>query len=166
MLPSVLASQIQHGVEDFLRTTFSISTPFFKGLMDRFMETGELFHGPYLSIHLPFIQGTNQIPFPDLHLGFTPYLHQEKAFANLGGPRPISTLIATGTGSGKTECFLYPILQHCFTHRHERGIKAILVYPMNALATDQAVRVARAIWQDDGLRGKVTAGLFVGQQEL
>ena len=165
MLPSVLASQIQHGVEDFLRTTFSISTPFFHGLMDRFLEKGDLFHGPYLSINLPFIQGTNSEPFPDLHLGFTPYLHQEKAFANLTGPSPKSSLIATGTGSGKTECFLYPILQHCFTHRHERGIKAILIYPMNALATDQAARVARAIWRDDTLRGKVTAGLFVGQQE-
>ena len=46
--------------------------------------------------------------------------------------------MATGTGSGKTECFLLPLLEHC-RQQHAlgvRGIKAILIYPMNALATD------------------------------
>jgi DEAD/DEAH box helicase domain-containing protein len=42
-----------------------------------------------------------------------PHVHQEAAWARLrsdAGPR--STLIATGTGSGKTECFLFPLLGH------------------------------------------------------
>ena len=62
-----------------------------------------------------------------------------------GSTRPISsspalsTLVATGTGSGKTESFLYPILDHC-KNVGRRGIKAIVIYPMNALATDQARR--------------------------
>ena len=41
-------------------------------------------------------------------------------------------------------------------------VKVIIMYPMNALASDQAKRLAETIWGDERLRGKVTAGLFVG----
>ena len=53
----------------------------------------------------------------------------------------------------------------CRQHRGEPGIKAILIYPMNALATDQAGRLAKIIWNNSKLKGLVTAGLFVGQSE-
>ena len=42
------------------------------------------------------------------------------------------------------------------------GIKAILIYPLNALAADQAARIARIIHKNPSLRGKVTAGMYVG----
>ncbi|MCK5679670.1 DEAD/DEAH box helicase, partial [bacterium] len=107
-------------------------------------EPGNLFKGPYLDIQLPFQDGQGGADFsPDLPMPFPPYLHQEKSFARLGGPNPKSTLVATGTGSGKTECFLYPILDYCYQHRGEAGIKAIIVYPMNALASDQAGRLVK-----------------------
>jgi DEAD/DEAH box helicase domain-containing protein len=57
------------------------------------------------------------------------------------------------------------VLDYCFQHRDEPGIKAILIYPMNALATDQAGRIAKAIWNNPKLKGQVTAGLYVGQAE-
>ena len=71
--------------------------------------------------------------------------------------------MATGTGSGKTECFLYPILDHCRARAGTPGIKAILIYPVNALAADQARRIAQTIDRTPALRGKVTAGVFVGR---
>jgi DEAD/DEAH box helicase domain-containing protein len=95
---------------------------------------------------------------------FAPHLHQEKAFDRLSGPNPRSTIVATGTGSGKTECFTYPILDYCYRHRGEPGIKAILIYPMNALATDQAGRLAHRI-HHSALKGHVTAGIYIGQKE-
>ena len=167
MIPSVIARQVQQGVKDFLRTTFPIATPHFRHLLDSLVERENgLFQGPYLSIHLPFRQGQGGKDFfPDVPLKFPPYLHQERAFQRLSGERPRSTLVATGTGSGKTECFLYPILDSCHRQRGEPGIKAILIYPMNALATDQAGRLARTIWNNPKLKGNVTAGLFVGQSE-
>ena len=73
--------------------------------------------------------------------------------------------MATGTGSGKTECFLWPILDHCRRHAGEEGVKAILVYPMNALAFDQARRIAKVVHDTPALRGKVSAGLYVGEWE-
>ncbi|MDO9528357.1 MAG: DEAD/DEAH box helicase [Syntrophales bacterium] len=167
MIPSVLAQHVRQGVEDFLRTTFPVSTPFFNGLIENlFTEDGGIFKGPYLSIQLPFRQGKEGSDFfPKIPLNFTPFLHQEKAFERLSGMKPRSTIVATGTGSGKTECFLYPILEHCYRHRGEEGIKAVIIYPMNALATDQAGRIAKIIWNNENLRGHVTAGLYVGQSE-
>ena len=53
-------------------------------------------------------------------------------------------LVATGTGSGKTESFLYPIVDDLLRQRDrgvDEGLTAILVYPMNALANDQLDRL-------------------------
>lgn len=125
MIPSVLAHQLKKGVEDFLKTTFPISTPFFHGIMDQLLngENG-IFKGPYLSIHLPFKTGNGKDEFfPEIPMNFIPYLHQEKAFQRLSGEHTKSTLIATGTGSGKTESFLYPVLDYCRRHSGEPGIK-------------------------------------------
>ena len=96
-------------------------------------------------------------------LGFTPYRHQRTAFSRLAAGVGRSTVVATGTGSGKTECFLFPILDYCRERAGAPGIKAILVYPMNALAADQARRIARTIDRTPPLRGRVTAGVFVGR---
>ncbi len=167
MIPSVLTSQIRRGVEDFLQTTFPPSNQFFHGLLDRLIaKEGGLFRGPYLSVKLPFRQGViGPNYFPDLPFEFPPLLHQEQAFARLSGDKAKSTVISTGTGSGKTESFLYPILDYCRQHQGERGIKAILIYPMNALATDQAKRIARTIWNNEKLKDHITAGLFIGGDE-
>ncbi len=165
MIPSVIASQVERGIEDFLRTTFPPSNPFFHGILDRlFEERKRLFKGPYVSVKLPFRQGTlDRDYFDSFKMSHPPYLHQEKAFTRLSADTAKSTIISTGTGSGKTECFLYPILDYCYQHRGEPGIKAIIIYPMNALANDQAKRMASLIASGENLKGNVTAGLFVGQ---
>ena len=62
----------------------------------------------------------------------------------------------------KTECFLYPILEYCYAHKGEPGIKAIIIYPMNALASDQALRIAWLIHGSPELKGNITAGMYVG----
>lgn len=167
MIPSVLSNQIRNGIEDFLKTTFPVSTPFFHGIIDRLLEKdGELFRGPYISVKLPFQTGSIEPDFfRSIPLSFAPYLHQVNAFKRIGGDTPQSTIVATGTGSGKTECFIYPILDYCYLHRGEQGIKAIIIYPMNALATDQAKRIARQIHNNSNLRNQVIAGLFIGQSD-
>ncbi|MGO6755907.1 DEAD/DEAH box helicase [Rhizobium ruizarguesonis] len=102
-------------------------------------------------------------PFPEVPLKFAPYRHQELAFHRLSGSDPRSTLVATGTGSGKTESYLWPILDHCRANKRKPGIKAILIYPMNALATDQARRMARAIETIPALKG-VRAGIYADSE--
>ena len=101
----------------------------------------------------------------DIKPGFPPFDHQVQAFRRLttrDGHEPQPTILTTGTGSGKTESFLFPLLDYCYRQAGRPGIKCIILYPMNALATDQANRLAKTIWQDGRLKGKLTAGLFIG----
>ncbi|ACY13366.1 DEAD/DEAH box helicase [Haliangium ochraceum] len=72
------------------------------------------------------------------------YLHQSEAISALLAEEPQPLAVTTGTGSGKTECFLLPILQNAIEDaaRFKRaGLTAIVVYPMNALANDQEARI-------------------------
>ena len=167
MLPSILAKKLQKGIGDYIETTFPMTNKPFKGSIKKMLaDKGAVYHEPYVAVRLPF-RVAEDMPtcFEAIHPVYLPYVHQQKAFERLTGDDGRSTLVATGTGSGKTECFLYPILEYCYRHRGERGIKALIIYPMNALATDQAKRIAELIYGSDELRGNVTAGMYVGGQE-
>ena len=168
MLPSILAKQLQQGIRDYIETTFPMTnTPFAGSLTSLFDEKDGVYHQPYISVKLPF-RMADKMPgcFDGLKLPFMPYVHQEKAYERLTGEAGRSTLIATGTGSGKTECFLNPVLEYCYQHNGEPGIKALIIYPMNALATDQARRIAEAIYSSpkllEGEKPKITVGMYVG----
>ena len=98
--------------------------------------------------------------------GLAPYQHQEDSYRRLttkGGHRPEPTIVTTGTGSGKTESFLHPVLDHVLRARAQgvTGIKALILYPMNALASDQASRLASLITKDPALAG-VRAAIYTG----
>lgn len=166
MIPSVLARQVRHAIEEYLTTQYAITTPRFANTLHNFVQRGDMFKGPFVSFQLPFESGTKDVDyFPHIPLRFRPYLHQQNAFDRLSNPDPKPTIVATSTGSGKTECFLYPILEYCRSHSNERGVKAILIYPMNALANDQAKRIASIIHDTSSLEGQVTAGLYVGGRD-
>ena len=146
MLPPILARQLEKGLCDYIETTFPMTNDGFKGTLDEMLRTRDsVYHEPYISVKMPFRASTIAPDFESINFSFTPHLHQSKAFERLKGDDPRSTIVATGTGSGKTECFLYPVLEYCYKHRGESGIKAIIIYPMNALATDQAKRLAKEI---------------------
>ncbi|MWR40895.1 DEAD/DEAH box helicase, partial [Escherichia coli] len=169
MLPSVVSRQVADSVAAFLRAAFPLNSPLFNGennnnvsMLEQFLAQPEtLLKGPYLSAQLPFRKSDLPLNFfPNLTLPFPPHAHQARAFQRLGSDAPQPTLVATGTGSGKTECFMFPLLNHC-AGASQAGVKAIIIYPMNALATDQASRFAKTIASDPQLHGKVTVGLFV-----
>lgn len=167
MIPSVLAEQIQNGLKDYLDTTFPITNLVFKdSLRNMLSEPKKVFHEPYVAVRLPFrVADNEENPFRAIHPTYTSYVHQQKAFSRLTGEDGRSTLVATGTGSGKTECFLYPILEYCYRHCGENGIKALIIYPMNALASDQAKRIAELINDSPELQSaKIRVGMYVGGQ--
>src|ERR1043166_3553306 len=64
--------------------------------------------------------------------------HQASALQAIIGEQQ-NAIVATGTGSGKTECFLYPILDSLLKEADlsKPGVRALLIYPLNALANDQ-----------------------------
>jgi DEAD/DEAH box helicase domain-containing protein len=169
MLPLQQAYEVKHSILEYLKATFSFKDRAVDAAFYNFINNPQdgIFKGPYISLKLPFIKsaGREEVPL-DIKPDFPPYDHQLRSFERLttqADNKPKSTLITTGTSSGKTECFLFPILDYCNKNQHRQGIKVIILYPMNALATDQAKRLAEIIWADERLRGKITAGLFIGE---
>lgn len=172
MIPSLVVSDIRSALVEFLSSTFALSEDDVRDELARFLsDQGDgIFRGPYLRVRTPFraVEPDWMPPLDWIPEGFVPYRHQATAFDRLStaaGHPPEPTIVTTGTGSGKTECFLYPILDHCARERiaGRPGIKALILYPMNALASDQAGRLAELIASDARL-ASVTAGIYVGEQ--
>jgi ATP-dependent helicase YprA (DUF1998 family) len=75
-----------------------------------------------------------------------PYTHQIKAWNVLQKEEPKSIIVTSGTGSGKTECFMVPILndliqQYEASKRKMEGVQALFIYPLNALINSQRERL-------------------------
>lgn len=171
MRPTLAAEQVQGSLSQYLATTYALADEGTRRALEDFLgDSGDgIFRGPYLRVRTPFRTARGDgwqrqldwwpRDFPQ------PYRHQEAAWERLstlhGPARP--TLVTTGTGSGKTESFLVPILDHCRRERERGrdGVKAVLLYPMNALATDQAQRLNSRLAEDERL-SDVRAGLYVG----
>ncbi len=178
LLPTWQANNLIKGLTDYLKTTFALSDPKAQGAISDFLTHPDkgMFKGPYVRLRLPFepaVEGWEDfLDFYDAK--FPPYGHQAKAFERLTSKnstdgqfrRPEATLVTTGTGSGKTESFLYPILDHVLRAQRSgiTGVKALILYPMNALANDQADRLAKMIKGSPALGG-VRAALYTGQQD-
>ncbi|MGW1611692.1 DEAD/DEAH box helicase [Streptomyces sp. NPDC002285] len=173
MRPTLEAQGLKESLLQYLSTTYGLADEGARKALNAFLgdETTGMFRGPYLRLRTPFTpadDGWQQ------HLDWvrtddwTPYAHQARAFARLtskDGHTPQPTLVTTGTGSGKTESFLYPVLDHCARERAagNNGVKAVFLYPMNALATDQAARINDLLTDYDELSG-VRAGLYIGEK--
>ncbi|GAH50863.1 unnamed protein product, partial [marine sediment metagenome] len=95
------------------------------------------------------------------------YLHQEEAIRKVFNDQNI--VVATGTGSGKTEAFLYPILLHLYKEYKEGtlgpGVRALILYPMNALANDQRERLRNLCksLKDECSEFHFTFGQYIGE---
>ena len=88
-------------------------------------------------------------------------MHQEQAIRKVAAGRNV--VVATGTGSGKTESFLLPILDALSAERAREGtlrpgVRALLLYPMNALANDQMKRLRQML----KAAPHITFGRYVG----
>lgn len=157
---------------DYLRTEFRAKDANLRAALDRELDApGFLAQEPFFQAHRPFKSGKAWRDLPlDARLAQvmeqrshsrTAYLHQSEAIDELLCPTPRPIVVTTGTGSGKTEAFLLPVIQNAFDDSvrfKKNGLTAILVYPMNALANDQKLRIA------DYLEGAGFAGVIRVEQ--
>jgi len=120
-----------------------------------FVETTPSYEaGPaYAELALPSSVGTLLDQFatwqPGIGVFPKPYRHQAEALKAFFNERR-DLIVSTGTGSGKTETFLLPILGSLIDEAETRrdsfrlpGLRALLLYPMNALVSDQIARLRR-----------------------
>lgn len=91
------------------------------------------------------------------------YTHQAEAIkiAHQGH----NYVLTTGTGSGKSLAYIIPIVDHVLRQGSGRGIQAIIVYPMNALANSQIGELEKflCVGYPDG-KGPVTFARYTGQE--
>ena len=97
----------------------------------------------------------------------TPYAHQASCWKTLLDQNETNSIVVTsGTGSGKTECFLYPVMNDVVNEYYrdiENGndpnaVRAIFLYPLNALMADQCKRIGGMCDHFDGIRFAIYNG--------
>lgn len=160
---------IRQELENYIKTQYFGKSPLlFDALKEELSKEGILYKEPYIE-SLPAYQQLNNISEADIDdfnkrifidlaeagMGVykTPYIHQIEALENAILGRDI--FVSTGTGSGKTECFMWPLVSKLMCEAKKsntwnmRGIRAMIMYPMNALVSDQLSRLRNLIGDSD-----------------
>lgn len=175
----VTSEQITSTYRRYLQTLLTVREPEIgAALRAAIDETPMLDKGPYLEATPPYAPGASlrdlidegvvSPGFADLASDALPldrplYVHQETSIRKVAAGRNV--VVATGTGSGKTESFLLPILDS-LVREHERGelgpgVRALLLYPMNALANDQMKRLRQVL----AIYPHITFGRYTGDTQ-
>ncbi|MBO5536717.1 MAG: DEAD/DEAH box helicase, partial [Clostridia bacterium] len=172
--PIAGAEQIEAKYLRYLMTLFSINDPVYQEQFEEQIRNRKTFsNGPYLEAHDNYLPGktirqlVQEKVLPEFFLKFGFYLdrplykHQEMAIlkALIGD----NLVVSTGTGSGKTESFLIPIFAELAEEAEQGplkpGVRALLIYPMNALANDQIERLRELLVNTP----EITFGSYTGQ---
>ena len=87
---------------------------------------------------------------PNADTYYPPYEHQYQCWKTLlkektPDGKNMSIVVTTGTGSGKTECFMLPLVQDLIEHPIPEQVQAIFLYPLNALMEDQKARMEKLL---------------------
>jgi superfamily II DNA/RNA helicase len=181
MNPIRLANEIEERYRRYLKTTFYFKDPVLRSSFEDALGSGRLSKGPYLEATPVFKRGSppnrlfRELLRAEPEQGFLTalqgerplYRHQEQAIRSVFDGR--NAIVATGTGSGKTEAFLYPILLHLY-QEFQVGtlspcIRALVLYPMNALANDQRERLGEICkrLREANSSFRLTFGQYIGE---
>lgn len=164
--------QLRYELEDYIKTQYFGKTPILlDAISSQIDNEGLLYRRPYVESSPAYVtvpDGINKLDVPewmrdyfkklsDEGLGVfkSPFLHQVKALEAFVKNKDL--FVSTGTGSGKTECFMWPIMAKLASEARNnpdswnmRGTRVIIMYPMNALVSDQISRLRRLIGDPQG----------------
>ena len=174
--------KIRQRYENYLKTSFYFSDPQLRrSFEDALQNEGALLTGPFPEHGFEFkttkdARTLAEDCFHDQSEELRPallsnplYVHQARAINSVHG-EDRNIVVATGTASGKTESFLYPILfelyrQYVDGNLEEPGVRALVLYPMNALANDQRERLGKICrdLRDAGSQFVPTFGQYTGE---
>lgn len=91
------------------------------------------------------------------------YSHQERAIRSAVQDQD-NIVVATGTGSGKTECFTVPMMDHLLKNP-QPGMQALILYPMNALVNDQVKRLRQLLCRQGSDHHLIRFGFYTSRTE-
>lgn len=173
------SGEITQTYRRYLQSLLAVRDPQIGAALQQAIEHTELLDkGPFLEATPPYAPGASlrQLiddgalapAFSDLASEALPldrplYAHQERAIRKVAAGRNV--IVSTGTGSGKTESFLLPILDSLVREQTAGllgpGVRALLLYPMNALANDQMKRLRQVL----AAYPHITFGRYTGDTE-
>ena len=169
------SKKISEKYRRYLKTMFDIKDSDYKSIFESRLEDNKVFEkGPYLDVTNSFSKGKNledlinegliSSEFRELdRLYKIPNLHYHQEEALRKAINGQNLIVSTGTGSGKTECFLLPIINELLREKEngtlDDGVRALIIYPMNALANDQIDRLRKTFIDYPD----ITFGCYTGQ---
>ena len=158
---------IKNKMLDYISTVyFGKNDSLREACIDELSQIGVLYQDPYIEANHSYVVKENGIDNADIDVNAkkvliemckrglgvykNPYKHQVDALEAYYQNKDL--FVATGTGSGKTECFMWPIVSKLAVEQMTkpqnwcvRGVRAIMLYPMNALVSDQLGRLRKMI---------------------
>ena len=169
---SSIHKQLRTNLEDYIKSQYFGKTPLLLSALEEHIDDeGLLYKKPFIESSPAYVSVENgiekssippwmkeyftQLSEADIGVFKSPFVHQLSALeAAIEGK---NLFVSTGTGSGKTECFIWPLLAKLAIEAREsksswgkRGVRTIIMYPMNALISDQISRLRRMIGDQDG----------------
>ena len=158
-------------IESFLK----IRDPRVQAFVDQELERGELWPDPLVQLNPAYKASstvTELVQRGVLHPNCNRYFskngqpfrfhyHQEQAF--LAAQRQEPYILTTGTGSGKSMTYVVPIFDDLLRHPEIKGVRAILVYPMNALINSQKEEFDKFLGQSNS---HIRVEKYTGQESL
>lgn len=166
-----LHNSIVEDYKSYLQSFTNIKDERIKTEVDKAFREGIFLPEPLIQFNPSFQQGesidqliSEGIFHPDLKKifgTFNLYKHQVEAVKK--GVNGDSFVVTSGTGSGKSLTYLATIFNHILKSERKKGIKAILVYPMNALINSQEEEIKK-YEQNYGANFPITYGKYTGQE--
>ena len=176
--PSESSKRITDFYRRYLLTTFGTNNEKYnKQLKQALEKDGAVADGPYISMSDPYEKGKTLselaeeglvsrelLKLENINPNRNLYRHQEEAVRKAVEGKNL--IVTTGTGSGKTESFLIPIINQLLKEKEEGtlgpGVRTLIIYPMNALVNDQIRRLRELLADMEG-NPKITFGRFTGE---
>lgn len=179
--PLQLHKELTETLQRYISTTLPIARryPELKKIFKQHLAKQELVNGPFLESLPDFEKGKPLFDLLESNDGFMHdslenlpedilerplHLHQEEALKAACKDNK-NLIVATGTGSGKTETFLYPLANLLLNDPEPNapGIRCLLIYPMNALANDQLYYRIAPLFGSELSEANITFGRYTSQ---
>ena len=173
------SKKIHDDYVSYLKTTFFINDPdYMREFEEKISVSDALSRGPFIDVTDSFKTGESleelvlgglasgefrKLCSESLPINRPLYKHQEDSFKKIVADK--NAIVTTGTGSGKTESFLLPVIDYLMKEKENGtlsdGVRALIIYPMNALANDQMKRL-RSLLKNYPY---ITFGTYTGETE-
>ena len=179
MNPRETTDKIKRDYQDYIASILKVRDPEITALAHKNVRNTKFVKGPFLETTLPFVDGKSLKELADKDLVSTEFrkmgksvhyedwklrVHQEAALRHIV-EKERNMVVSTGTGSGKTECYLYPIFNEIMREKEagtlDAGVRALLIFPMNALANDQQKKLRKLLKN----YSDITFGRYTGETE-